>query len=625
MQLSLLKFFLFCLLLGLSNCLSAQIKFTSTISPGTIGKGEVAELKLMVENANEVQEINPPSLKDFIVVSGPNQESGMESINGNTRQYTGYTYVLKPKSKGNFTIAPASAKADGKNLTSNSVKIKVVNEATGNSANTNSPFSSLMPFDQPVQETNFKDFVLKKGESIQDKIDKNIFVRVEANKTACYVGEPILVTCKLYTRLNSESNNFKSPAFNGFSVIDLTTQNNNNYVLEKLNGRQYNVYTLRKVQLYPLQQGALDLESASVENSVRFIKEDYLTSNETSDPFGYLYRKVIPLEAILDEKVTLRSKPIRIDVKPLPVLNRPSSFNGAVGNFTISAQVEKNKFKTDDAGKLNIVISGEGNLALMNAPEISWPAGIEGYDPSVKNELNRLSVPISGEKVYDYPFTVVKEGSYTLPPIEYSFFDPATGKYKTISTTPLPITALKGSGKKPVLPRSVENNNRSENFWTSFVSKNQFIIVALFLLVLTGFLFWFTARKKKEKQVSFDIIQQIKKDQPAEESLLFLKPLQRTEASLMNNDTVQFYEALNKELHVFLANKLQLTAATMNKQNLAEALMNDGVTVAESNSIQQLLDDVCLQLYTPFADQAQMQQFYDRAINVVESFEKTRV
>ena len=96
--------------------LLAQASFTATISPGAIGKNETAELRLMIDNARQVDQIIPPSFKDFIIVSGPNQESGMESNNGVTRQYIGITYQLKPKSTGKFTIAGAIAKADGKTL-----------------------------------------------------------------------------------------------------------------------------------------------------------------------------------------------------------------------------------------------------------------------------------------------------------------------------------------------------------------------------------------------------------------------------------------------------------------------------------------------------------------------------
>ena len=235
------KLLLFTFLLLSINmpALLAQVKFTATISPGTIGKNETAELRLIIENARQVDQIIPPSLRDFIVLSGPNQESGMETNNGVTKQYIGITYVLQPKTKGNFNIGPAIAKADGKILKANNVHLKVTNSTTANSQQpNNSPFSGLSFFDEPqVQETDNKDFILKKGENIQAKIAKNIFIQLTLDKTSCYIGEPVVVTYKLWTRLKAESNITKNPYFNGFSVIDLVQPGSAAYDIEKQDGK----------------------------------------------------------------------------------------------------------------------------------------------------------------------------------------------------------------------------------------------------------------------------------------------------------------------------------------------------------------------------------------------------
>ena len=116
LQLKKLYFFFTFLLISCQYNLLAQAAFTATISPGAIGKNETAELRLMVENARQVDQIIPPSLKNFNIISGPNQESGMESVNGVTRQYIGLTFLLQPKAKGKFVIESTTAKADGKTL-----------------------------------------------------------------------------------------------------------------------------------------------------------------------------------------------------------------------------------------------------------------------------------------------------------------------------------------------------------------------------------------------------------------------------------------------------------------------------------------------------------------------------
>ncbi|MEY2918685.1 MAG: hypothetical protein RIS73_2399, partial [Bacteroidota bacterium] len=149
----------------------AQIKFFASVSSAKISKNEFIQLRLTVENAKQVQQITPPDFKNFIIVSGPNQESGMTMVNADVKQYISLSYILKPKSAGNFTIASATAKADGKELRSNVVTVQVsnrlANNATGN--NSNSPFAGINPFENAVPENPFRDNILKKGENVTDK------------------------------------------------------------------------------------------------------------------------------------------------------------------------------------------------------------------------------------------------------------------------------------------------------------------------------------------------------------------------------------------------------------------------------------------------------------------------
>ena len=599
----------------------AQVSFTATLTPKVIGKNETTELRLMVENARQVEHITPPSLKDFIVVSGPSQESGMESINGVTRQYIGLTYIIKPKARGKYTITPAIAKADGKNLRSNSVTLEVTNSAaTANPSSSITPFSGFSPYTDQETQSAYKDYILKKGENVSDKINKNIFIRVDVNKHSCYVGEPVVVAYRLYTRLKSESSIIKNPAFNGFSVIDLMPPGNTYYNIETVDGREYNVYTLRKTQLYPLQTGAIELESTEVENNIHFIREEYLNQqrNGLSDLFRDFTQTSIPAEGMHDERVTLRSKPVFIDVKPLPE-GKPANFHGAVGDFTIGATVEKNRFTTDDAGKLKIILSGEGNMTLVNAPDVIWPADVENYEPVAKEQLNKYAVPVSGTKVFEFPFTVSKAGNYTLPAVSFSYFDVKKGTYKTISTNPLNITVAKGAGKRPTIANAKNINPEKHHFFEMLFTNRWLIIVPLAILLITILFVWLRKEKKRD-------LKHVRQHIPVKETIpepqlvpINFKPLSVTEEKLIANDPRPFYETLNSEIRIFLADKLQLPVETINKKRIAEEADKKGIPVHTCLQIQHLLDDIEWQLYTPFADQNKMQQMYNDADNVVHS------
>ncbi|HWH62517.1 MAG TPA: BatD family protein, partial [Ginsengibacter sp.] len=191
--------------LSLHDTLFAQANFTAECPQKKIGKNDYLQVEFKVDHASNVQSINPPSFKNFSIVSGPNQESGMTSINGKVDQYVSISFILKPNSPGTYTIGPASAKADGKDFQSNSLNIEVTNSsATSSSAPNNaanllsgfggkSPFANLnLDFPEQPQTHQYDDYILKKGENVTDKVKKNLFIKLDVSKTNCYVGEPIV-------------------------------------------------------------------------------------------------------------------------------------------------------------------------------------------------------------------------------------------------------------------------------------------------------------------------------------------------------------------------------------------------------------------------------------------------
>lgn len=603
-------------------CANAQVKFTASVTPAEIGKDEYTQLKLMVENANEVQQIVPPSLRDFNIVSGPNQESGMTNFNGVVKKYIALSYILQPRAAGTFTIMPARARADGGDYTSNPVKVKVSNVSTGNNnaANAfNSPFGNMDPFADAAPRSTFNDFILRKGENPADKIKRNMFVKLEVDKKSAYVGEPIVATYKLCTRLKSESNMVKNPSFNGFSVQDMQPPNDMSYHVEKIDGREYNVYIIRKVQLYPLLSGNLDLGVAEIENNVQFIKAEYL--NQQADIFDDFANAALPPQAIEIQKVTLESKPLTVLIKPLPDAGKPADFKGAVGNFTVEAKVEKNNFTTDDDGRMAIIVSGEGNLQMINAPEIAWPQGIDGFDSKATDDLFKGTVPISGRKIFEFPFTVSKPGTYTLPEVTFSYFDNRDAKYKTATTKDITITVSQGTGKPraTAAPAIVKNH---DNALTRFFSNRLRVVSLVAMLIVIGLIVWLKRDTKKEKEKAADVqaAEVIAENEDVAEAELPVNenPLQQAWESLHQNDAGMFYRNLNKELKEYLSKKLKLPTEELNKKNIAEQLDSQGISNEVSVSLLKLIDEIEWELYTPFASEEKMKDMYERSGDLVQ-------
>jgi hypothetical protein len=610
---------------------SAQVKFSAICPHNQIAKNEYLQVQYIVENASNVEQITPPFFKNFVVVSGPNQQSGMSSVNGNIQQFVALEYILKPLQPGNFTLDAATAKADGKTLRSNTLEVQVNNRVSKSSSGATtfaSPFANIItdPFSVP-RTRQYDDYILRKGENIPEKIRKNLFVIVSVDKTSCYVGEPVVATYKLYTRLKSESNLTKSPSFNGFSVSELEMPDNYSLSTEKYKGRDYSVYTLRKVQLYPLQPDTIELEPAEVENRITFLKEEYL-NGQRNDLFYDMLREfadaTAPANAIEEQQITLRSKPLNIVVKPLPDIGKPEDFKGAVGDFTITAGVKK-KMTTDEVGEFIISIAGSGNIPMINAPAISWPPEIEAFDAHLSENVDKASVPLKGRKVFSYPFTVSRPGKYLIPPVTFSYFETRSQAYKTISTKPLSVEVKKGTGVKPIIASHLIHASQPNppTFSNWLFSIRWFLLAAIF--ALGALVFWFIPRREK-KNVNAITSPKDDKNSNEEEEIKIpetpTSPLLAAEEILSENNTHNFYPVINNCLRKYLSEKLNFPEKELSKKKINELLDTHNVSIGTTLLVTSLLENIELNLYAPPSPANEMREVYTKASEVISLLER---
>ncbi len=266
-------------------------------------------------------------------------------------------------------------------------------------------------------------------ESAEAAMRNNMFVTVTTNKKSVFIGEPILAVYKFYSALNSHSTVVKQPQFNGCSVQEL--EYNMDAEQEVLSGKNYNVFIIRKVQLTPLQEGALQLGQAFVDNEVEFIDPD--------NPFES--KKY---------SISLSSKSQHVKVNALPLKNKPRDFSGITGNFSLKIKVISNSIPVNENGHLIITIKGAGNIQAIDQPEINWPEDIEHFDGSDTQHINQSDFPVSGDKVFNILYLGKHEGKATLPPVSFNFFNTATQTYSTIHTDSIPIIFTKAIAKKNV-------------------------------------------------------------------------------------------------------------------------------------------------------------------------------
>lgn len=477
-----------------------------------------------------------------------------------------------------------------------------------------------------VPGTILADYILRKGEKVTEKVNKNMELRQETDKRTCYVGEPVVATYKLYTRLKSESKLTENPSFNGFSVIDLTSADMTVYSRQILHGKEYNVYTIRKAQLYPLQAGTIELETAELENSIAFIKEGYImqgANNDATQLLDEIAGTAVAPEAIINETVNLRSKPVSILVKPLPEAGKPASFTGAVGNFTIKSALPENSFAANEAGRLIVTVTGSGNLQLLTAPVLSWPAGIEPFEPKISEVFDKNAVPLKGSKIFEYRFSANKSGDYTIPSVTFSYFDPVHAKYRETSTAAFRFTvtevvmntinAVEGSapGTETVSGINRIFNNR---WW---------IIEFIAIVMIVGLIIWLRYDKKAAEKKTHETS---KTPEEAEmESIAKISaanqqnPLEQTELCLFRNNCPEFYSILNNELKYFLARKLAVESTAISTKTIGIILDKKGIDNDTALQLQQLLQEIEWKLYTPFERNDKMNQLYQNALGIIQS------
>ncbi|HET6253811.1 MAG TPA: BatD family protein [Puia sp.] len=611
---------------------SGQVKFTTVVSSQQLGQRDYLQVQFVVENAQQIEDLGPPTdFPGFHVVEGPMQSSGMSIINGNVSQYMGISFVLQPTHTGKFTIAGATALVNGKKIHSNNILVTVHPGGTG-AAPPNSGFGGFPgmqpfgpdPFGPPGPEAVDREDVLKPGENVKEKIDKNLFVRVQVDRNTCYVGEPIVATYKLYSRLNADSRVTKNPSLNGFSVYDMINPGTEAVSVEKLNGKPFTVHTIRKTQLIPLQAGSIDLDPVEIENTVHFIKGGGRQAHHSGDRVRDMLDQLSGednLGPALDENVTLDTKPLTITVKPLPEENKPVNFNGAVGNFTIEASLANKSVAVQDEATLHVVVKGKGDLPVVTAPVVDWPAGVDAFDPTAKEDVNKTVVPMSGSKTFDYIFTARDSGRYVIPAINLSYFDPSSQTYKTANSEPVELRVTPAAKRSPAVaaPSSAEPADGPGGFLKGMLEMALAILLCLGLVV--G---W---RKLRKKKVKADPRPQPQpQPQPVPEvttpplpmatyvpAVPAPDPLTEARQYFENGDYKAFYREVNRAVWKAIGKKIDLPSSELNKHNVVGQLELRGWDAPSIVSLENILNECEMNLYTPAYDTYNMQQLLRQA------------
>lgn len=451
----------------------AQLRLTAIPDKTIIEVNEPFRLQFVAEGASRVRNFVPPDFRNFQQLGDVVETRGTQIIDGALQEYVSYTYRLKALVPGKLPIASAAARMNDRLILSN-------------------PFVILVkPQPQPISATVIDPYI-EPGESVLQKINANLWVTARVSKTSCITGEPVRATFKLYTRLDSESKVLRRSSFNGFSVLDLETPERPEFTQEVLNGKVFNVYLIRNVQLIPLQSGLLEIDPVEVQHTVRLIRRHEVAETAATAEWADAMREKVRNAEVraanrIEETLQTRTPVITITVSDPPEAGKPASFAGAVGNFELKVDSVSAQVQAGGSGLLRLRISGTGNLALVALPEIAFPQGVTPFEATAQLQQQTTDSAVWATKIFEVPFTAAP-GTYRIGPVTFSYYDAAQQQYVTLQQPPLTVVFDKEQAQP--LPEIAAAPKPNNTYW----------MLLLPVLLIVAVVLW-VRRQRRQMQV----------------------------------------------------------------------------------------------------------------------------
>ena len=575
----------------------------SANAPEVVVSGDQFRLSFTI-NSQKVRDFRAPSIKGFEVLMGPSRSTQYQNYNGVVTNSITFTYILMAEKEGTYTIPGATIVADGNNYTSNSVEIKV------------------LPPDQSSGSGNSTSARSSRNQANSGKItDKELFMTATASKTNVYEQEAILLTYKVYTQVNLTALDGDIPDLKGFHTQEVELPNQKTYSLEHYNGRNYNTLVWGQLVLFPQQTGQIEIPSVTFEGTV----SQMVASADPFDAFfnGGNYVKIT--KNIVTPKLT-------INVKELPA-GKPANFSGGVGEFTLSSSINTQELKTNDAVTIKLIISGTGNMKLINTPEVGFPQDFEIYDPKVDNKFNLTRNGLSGNKVIEYLAIPRHAGTYTIPPIEFSYFDLKSQSYKTLKTDAYTLNVAKGEGNSDQV---VANFTSKEDLKvlgqdiryiktgdTHLTKKDDYffgsISYYLWYIIPLGLFIAFLAINRKQAMENANVA----KVRTKKANKVATKRMKNAGKLLAEKKSEAFYDEVLKALWGYISDKLSMPVSQLSKDNIEEELQKHQVSEELIKEFINNLNECEFARYAPGNQDEKMDKIYSSAIDVISKMENS--
>ena len=526
-----------------------KLSVSADKNPAIVGEQILIEYSIDTKGSN----FKSPNFNGLRVLSGPNPstQSSYSFVNGKSQNSTKttYSYYLKATKEGTFNISPATIKVDGKTIKSKPYQIKVVKGSDKNKAQ-------------------------------QKAIADNIFISVEVSKRNIVVGEQIIVTYKLFTRLELNNTELSElPDLNGFWTKDLETSSR--FKRDVIDGIPYNVATVKKSVLTAQKSGKLIIDAMELKCSIR-VKNN----KRNRGFFGNNYQ-------IQEEYIS--SKAINITVTELP--SPPPNFHGAVGEFTIKSEVDNTTANANDAITYKLTITGAGNIELIEPLAIQFPEDFEVYDPKISDRIfeggRKRSI-----KTFEYLLIPRYAGEYTIASSKLVYYNNKTKKYETKKTPQhnLIINANNNTeDENSTINQQIIKTEKKDIHYIftttklkeirdNILNKNLFILIFFLPIFLIIFLWIHNTIVGKTDTNSSDW-----KNKKANK--IALKRLKYAQNCINNNDFDSFFEEIEKSIWGYFADKFKVSIADLSKETVSTHFYSNAIDINTEKQFIALLDE----------------------------------
>jgi hypothetical protein len=634
--------------------------FTTKVSSSKAGLQDAFQVTYEIKNAGSVSKFLQPNFAEFNILNGPNQSSNISMFNGDVSQTLSFTYIIQCKKLGIVNVPSAGAIVDGRTIKSNNASIEIVKGSVAkvqqkqpsrqrsNGNIIDDILNGNQDLDDVFNDPAFQQNPRQRNATIpqqnptavtsKEDLKKTIFIKVDVDKKVVQVGEQLTATYKLYTRTPMQMNLSKLPSLNGFWSQDFAIPNPPSPFREIVDGVEYQVFLLKKSALFPTQSGTLILDAAEAEGTARVVKKSVQQPSDNNlfddgDASGMqrlinsFFRKGLGSDLFSnveyeDVPVNIASEPLTVQVNDMPIANKPSSYNGAVGNFTLESNIDKTEITTDETSTITLTVRGNGNLKLIGAPSVNFPTDFQSYDPKIKDTITSNDNTIAGYKTFKYTCEPTIVGDFTVPSTEFSFYDPTTKSYKTLTSPSYVLHVKEGKNyaTQNRLPKDIHDiqsglalleKKESANWMENPIYWSAFGFPLLVLLSLSIF------KKQQIKQQSNTV-----KYKHKQANKIALKRLSNANNYLQQQVQKPFYEEISKALWLYLSDKLNIPISLLSKENIETHLTEKKVDDVTSVKLLSLLNECETALYSRNNTSIKMKETYEDSLALIGTLEE---